>query len=313
MGETGKGLAAMTAACVIWGVSSIFYKTLSHVPPLEVLSHRTLWSMVFFGAIMGFRGRLGEIRGLLLSRRAIFVALAAVTISTNWFFFIFSVQTGRALDASLGYYIFPLVAVLLGVIVFRETLGLLRGLAVALAGVAVLVLTIGLGAAPWISLTLATTFGLYGVVKKGLDAGPVASVTAEVVLLAPLALGWLVMVHRFGAEGLVGRNLGAFGSNWRDTALLMFSGPLTGLPLILFSYAARRLGYGLVGLMQYINPTLQFLVATFLFLEPVTRWHLVALPLIWMALALYSWVTLREERAASRLRAIEATSSATMT
>tara|TARA_R100000322_G_scaffold1819_8_gene1888 strand:- start:4797 stop:5738 length:942 start_codon:yes stop_codon:yes gene_type:complete len=310
---TVKGLLAMIGACVIWGLSSIYYKTLSHVPPLEVLSHRTLWSMVFFGLLLAFRGRLNEVVRLIGSRQVLLVALAAVMISTNWFFFIFSVQTGRALGASLGYYIFPLVAVLLGVVIFRERLGPVRGLAVAIAAVAVLILTLGLGAAPWISLTLAGTFGFYGVAKKGVVAGPVASVTAEVVLLAPLAILWLVGVHALGWEGIVGRNLGAFGTNWHDTLLLAFSGVLTGTPLILFSYAAKRLGYGLVGLLQYINPTLQFLVATFLFLEPVTRWHLIALPLIWLALALYSFVTLREERAASRVRARDATSAATLT
>jgi chloramphenicol-sensitive protein RarD len=311
--ETTKGLMAMIGACVIWGLSSIYYKTLSHVPPLEVLSHRTLWSMVFFGLLLAVRGRLGEVVRLIGSRQVMLVAFAAVMISTNWFFFIFSVQTGRALGASLGYYIFPLVAVLLGVVVFRERLGRMRGLAVAIAAIAVLILTVGLGAPPWISLLLAGTFGLYGVAKKGVVAGPVASVTAEVVLLAPLALIWLYGVHALGWEGIVDRNLAAFGTNWRDTVLLAFSGVLTGTPLILFSYAAKRLGYGLVGLLQYINPTLQFLVATFLFLEPVTRWHLIALPLIWVALALYSWVTLREERAASRARAREATSAATFT
>ncbi|MAM61148.1 EamA family transporter RarD [Maritimibacter sp. UBA3975] len=313
MSYTVKGLLAMIGACVIWGLSSIYYKTLSHVPPLEVLSHRTLWSMVFFGLLLAFRGRLNEVVRLIGSRQVLLVALAAVMISTNWFFFIFSVQTGRALGASLGYYIFPLVAVLLGVVIFRERLGPVRGLAVAIAAVAVLILTLGLGAAPWISLTLAGTFGFYGVAKKGVVAGPVASVTAEVVLLAPLAILWLVGVHALGWEGIVGRNLGAFGTNWHDTLLLAFSGVLTGTPLILFSYAAKRLGYGLVGLLQYINPTLQFLVATFLFLEPVTRWHLIALPLIWLALALYSFVTLREERAASRVRARDATSAATLT
>ena len=170
MSDTAKGILAIIGACVIWGLSGIYYKALSHVPPLEVLSHRTLWSFVFFTLLLTFRGRIGELFALVLSRRAAIVGLGAVMISTNWFFFIFSVQSGRALEASLGYYIFPLVAVLLGVVVWREPLGRGRAIAILLAATAVTVLTLGLGAAPWISFVLASTFAAYGVVKKGLDA-----------------------------------------------------------------------------------------------------------------------------------------------
>lgn len=311
MSETTKGIAAIAGACVIWGLSSIYYKALAHVPPEEVLSHRTLWSFIFFTGVLAVQGRLGELGRLIGSRRVWQVLLAAVMISTNWFFFIYSVQTGRALGASLGYYIFPLVAVLLGVMIFRERLRTGHAVAVLIAAMAVGILTWGLGAAPWISLLLATTFGLYGVVKKGLDAGPVASVTAEVALLAPLAVIWLVGVHIFGWEGITGRNLAIFGHDLRDSLLLAFSGVLTATPLILFSFAARRLGYGLLGLMEYINPTLQFLVASVIFGETVTRWHMIALPLIWVALALYSWVSLRQDSAASRRSAKVATSGTT--
>ena len=296
MSDTAKGILAIIGACVIWGLSGIYYKALSHVPPLEVLSHRTLWSFVFFTLLLTFRGRIGELFALVLSRRAAIVGLGAVMISTNWFFFIFSVQSGRALEASLGYYIFPLVAVLLGVVVWREPLGRGRAIAILLAATAVTVLTLGLGAAPWISFVLASTFAAYGVVKKGLDAGPVASVTAEVAMLSPLALTWLAGVHFGGWTGITGVNVGAFGHSVQDTVMLIFSGIITGLPLILFSYAARRISYGMVGLIEYLNPTLQFLVASLVFLEPVSKWHLIALPLIWVALAIYSWVTLRADR-----------------
>lgn len=303
MTQTVKGVLAIAAAASIWGLSSIYYKLVAHVPPLEVLAHRTLWSFVFFALILTLQGRIATLWSLLASRQVVQVALAAIMISINWFFFIFSVQTGRALGASLGYYIFPLVAVLLGVVIFRERVGMLRGVAVGLALAAVLILTVGLGVAPWISLVLAFSFGFYGVVKKGLDAGPVASVTGEVALLAPLALGWLAWLWSRGA---------AIGTSAPDLALLMFSGFLTGLPLILFSYAARRLSFGFLGLMQYINPTLQFLVAAFIFGEMVTRWHLVALPLIWTALAIYSVATFRQEKAASRRASSAGTSSTTL-
>jgi chloramphenicol-sensitive protein RarD len=309
MSENRAGLLAMIGATVIWGLSSLYYKLLAHVPPLEVLSHRTLWSLVFFGVVLGLRGRLPELLRLLRWRRDLgLVTLAAVAISTNWFMFIYSIQIGHAVEASLGYYIFPLVAVLLGMVVFSERLSRLKWLAVALAAVAVLVLTIGLGVAPWISLGLAFTFGTYGVVKKGLAAGPTVSVTAEVVVLAPLALVWLWGVHTQGWTGVVGRNLGAFGRDLGDSLLLMFSGVLTATPLMLFTTASRKLPMGTVGVMQYINPTLQFIVASAIFLEPVTRWHWIAFPLIWAAVALYSVETLRQDRAARRLAVSVATS-----
>ncbi|MEC7764169.1 MAG: EamA family transporter RarD [Pseudomonadota bacterium] len=311
MTETGKGILAMVVTCVIWGISGFYFKALAHIPPEEILAHRTVWSFVFFFGILLAQRRIGALRDLLRSRRVWQIALAAVMISLNWFFFIYCVQIGRALSVSLGYYIFPLVAVLLGVILFRERLRTGHAIAVILAAVAVTTLTVGLGAAPWISLLLATTFGLYGVVKKGLDVGPLMGVTAEVALLAPLGLIWLIGVHTMGWEGLTGRNLGAFGTNWHDTLLLAFSGVWTAVPLLLFSYAARRLSYGLVGLLEYINPTLQFLVAALFLGELVTPWHMIALPIIWVALAIYSWVTLSHERAESKRAARVATSGTT--
>jgi chloramphenicol-sensitive protein RarD len=295
MSDPVKGVVAMLAACTIWGLSAIYYKLLVHVPPLEVLAHRTLWSCVFFAAILGFQGRLGMIRAALSGPRDLaLLAFAALMISANWLCFISSVQWGRAMEASLGYYMFPLVSVLFGALFFREMLGRVQLTAVALAGLAVTILTIGLGAAPWMALLIACTFGLYGVAKKMLTVGPVVSVTAEVLLLAPVALGILYYVHSTGD--------GHFTENTRDALLLAGSGPLTATPLILFSYAAKRVRFGTVGLVQYLNPTLQFLVATFIFQEFFSPWHAIALPLIWVALALYTGVSLRQERAARKSR-----------
>ena len=304
----------MVGATVIWGFSAMYYKLIAHVPPLEVLAHRTIWSLVFFAAVLALRGRLGELRQLIAAPRSLgLVVLAALAISANWFVFIYSIQTGRAVEASLGYYIFPLVAVLFGLVIFGERLGRLKWLAVGLAALAVLVLTWGLGVAPWISLWLAVTFGLYGLLKKQLAAGPTVSVTAEVMVLAPLALVWLWGVHSQGWGGLVGRNLGIFGQDLTDSLLLMFSGVLTAMPLMLFTTASRSLPLGTVGVMQYINPTLQFAVAALVFAEPVTRWHWIAFPLIWIAVALYSAETLRQDRSARRLSAKVATSGTSET
>ncbi len=312
MSDTTKGILAMIGATSVWGLSGLYYKLLADVPPLEVLSHRTLWSLVFFGLLLAFRGRLGEVRALLSRRRNIaLVGFAAVSISTNWFLFIYSIQSGHAVEASLGYYIFPLVAVLLGVVIFGERLSRPKLLAVALAVIAVGALTYGLGVAPWISLALAITFGAYGVVKKGLNAGPTVSVTAEVLLLAPLALTWLYGVHMLGWTGITGRPGGYFGSDLSTSLLLAFSGVITAIPLMLFTTATRRLPMGTVGVLQYLNPSLQFGVATLAFAEPVTGWHWVAFPLIWAALIIYSVESLRQDRAARRLARSVATSGTT--
>ncbi|MBV0911884.1 EamA family transporter RarD [Anianabacter salinae] len=302
MTDAGKGVLAMVGACCVWGLAPIYYKLLAHVPPLELLSHRTLWSLIFFGGVLGVQGRIGLVPKLVLSRQVWAVALAAFFISINWLLFILAVQTERALQASLGYYIYPLVAVLMGVVLFQERLSRGQAVAVGLAAAAVLTLIVGLGAAPWIALALAASFGTYGVVKKRLDVGPVVSVTTEVVILAPLAIFWLWGVHVMGWTGFVGRNLGVFGSDLRDSALLALSGPLTATPLILFSYASRRVAMKTIGLVQYLNPTLQFLVATLIFTETFTLWHGLAFGMIWTALALYSAEAFRQDRASRRPR-----------
>ncbi|MBE0452359.1 EamA family transporter RarD [Roseovarius autotrophicus] len=293
MREATKGIIAMVATCTVWGLSGIYYKLLEHVPPIEILAHRTLWSLIFFALVLTVQGRLAALFGAIGTRRALMLtALAALMISLNWFVFITSIQIGRAMEASLGYYVFPLVAVLLGAVVLKERLGGAQLLAVALAALAVVTLSLGLGVPPWIGLVLSLSFGLYGLVKKGLSVGPVVSVTAEVMLLSPIAIIVLWLAHADGG--------GAFGGSWRDSGLLAFSGFLTGAPLILFSYAAKRVTLATVGLVQYLNPTLQFLVATFWFLEPFSPWHGVAFGMIWVALAIYTTASWRQDRATRR-------------
>lgn len=305
MTEAGKGVAAMVVACTVWGLSGLYYKLLAHVPPIEILAHRTLWSLVFFAALLALQGRLGQLRLALGTPRAAGIVLfAALMISLNWFVFILSIQIGKATEASLGYFLFPLVAVGLGRLAFGERLSRLQAMAVAIAALAVALLTFGLGVAPWIALFLSCSFGLYGLVKKRLAVGPVVSVTAEVLLLSPLAIAVLAYSHHDGG--------GAFAANAIDTALLVFAGLLTAIPLMLFSYASKRVRMGTVGLVQYINPTLQFIVAIAIFMEPVSGWHLVAFTLIWTALALYSAASLSIEHSARRARAASSTVSTTV-
>ncbi len=285
MTESGKGVLAMVGACSIWGLSALFYRLLADVPPLEVLAHRTVWSLVVFGIVLALQTRLAETRiALSGSRKFALVFAAAAMISCNWFFFIFSVQVGRVVESSLGYYIFPLVAVALGGIVLRERLSKPQLAAVGLAALAVVILTAGLGVAPRISLILAVTFGIYGLLKRWVDAGPVVSVTAEVLVLTPIAVAYLIWL---------GADAGVFGHDLWLSILLVLAGPMTAVPLIMFSYAAKRASLSTLGLVQYLNPSLQFFVAVVLFGEAITLWHAIAFPIIWVALALYSWATLR--------------------
>lgn len=299
MTDATKGFAAMAAAATIWGLSGIYYKALDHVPPLEVLSHRMIWSAAFFGVVVGLRGRAGQLLDLVADRNILGkLVLAAVTIGANWFLFIFAIHNGRALEASLGYYCFPLVAVTLGYLVLGERFSRAQAVAIALAAIAVLTLTIGLGKPPWIALVLAGTFGCYGLLKKRMTIAPMVSVLAETALFSPVAVAFLFWIHSGAGGGTEGSAW--FGRDLATTIMLVGAGPLTATPLILMSFAAQRVSYATIGLIQYLNPTLQFSVAVVLFGEPFTRWHGIAFPMIWTALAIYTAASLHAQREARR-------------
>lgn len=303
MSQGLKGVLAVVAACLIWGLSGIYFKAIAMVPPLEVLSHRILWTVAFFALVLGLQHRLRGAPAALAdrgNRRAL--TATALMIFANWFGFIFAIQHGHALEASLGYYVFPLVAVALGYFVLGERFSRLQGVAVAIAAAAVIVLTIGLGAPPWLALMLACTFGGYSLIKRGLGLPPAQSVFLETLLLAPAALVWLFGLYAGVWTDPSGRPGAWFGRDLWVSFLLVLSGPLmTGGPLMLFSYAARNIRLATLGLVQYLNPTLQFGVAVGLFGEPFTRWHAIAFPMIWTALTLYSFETWRRSRTAASL------------
>ncbi|MEX0285915.1 MAG: EamA family transporter RarD [Paracoccaceae bacterium] len=281
MSNTRAGILAMIGACTVWGLSPIYYRQLAHIPPLEVLAHRAFWSLVFFAGLLAVQGRLREVRAAFNGgRRTALIVLAMAFVSVNWFLFIYATMINRNIETSLGYFTYPLVAVVMGYFWFSERLDRMQWIAVGLATVGVLVLSIGLGAPPWISMSLAITFALYGAIKKQLPLGPVVSVTCEVLVVLPLALGYLLWLQTQG--------IGAFGPSMWDNILLILSGPVTALPLILFSFAARRVDMSTVGVLTYLNPSLQFICAALLFGEVLTLWHQIAFPLIWVALALYS-------------------------
>ena len=281
MTEHLKGAIAMMTACTIWGLSAIYYKQLSEIPTIEVLCHRTLWSVVVFTLFLWLQNRLEELKIVFRNRKLVQTLFwAAAMISTNWFFFIWSVHNDRATEASFGYYIFPLVAVVFGLFFFNERLSLVKWVSVVLAIIAVLILAISQNILPFIALALSISFGIYGMLKKQIRLGSVLSVTSEVILLLPLAIMLLFYWHLDGSA--------SFGTNITTTSLLIFSGPMTAVPLMLFSYAARRVQMTSLGIIQYLNPSLQFFVAIFIFLEPFGLWQAVAFGFIWLALFIYS-------------------------
>ena len=287
MTEPRKGAVAMVLASIIWGLSAIYYKQLSGIPPVEVLCHRTLWSVIVFIFILRLQDRLQDLKLVFLNKKLILgLFWAAAMISINWFFFIWSVHNDRATEASFGYYIFPLVAVLFGLIFFKEQLSLMKWCSVFLAIFAVTTLAISQNILPFVALVLSVTFGIYGALKKQINLGPVLSVTTEVILLLPLAITFLLYWHSSG--------FGSFGKDIETTSLLIFSGPMTAVPLMLFSYAARRVQMTSLGIIQYLNPSLQFLVAVFIFAEPFGVSQGIAFCLIWLALFIYTLASLSD-------------------
>ena len=283
-----SGVWMVLAACVVWGVAPMLYRHLGRISASEMMAHRSLWSLVIFGAMLAGQGRLAALSGLWRNPEFGRIAVASALISFNWLVFIWAVQRGHAVEAGLAYYIFPLMAVLLGVATLGERLTRGQGLAVGLATVAVAVLTWGLGVAPWLALSLAASFAAYSRIKRGLKTAAAVTVTAEVALITPFALGWLVWLEATGQ--------GAFGHDLEAGLLLPVAGLITAGPLILFSWGAQRVRLSTLGLVQYLNPTLQIFCATLIMGDAFTLWHGVALALVWVALVLYSAESWRQER-----------------
>jgi chloramphenicol-sensitive protein RarD len=279
---TRTGVLAATAAYLTWGLAPVYWKLLQAVPALELLAHRIVWSFVLVIGWLALSRRLGDLAAAWAhpGTRARLLATTGL-IGVNWGLFIWAVNSGHILQASLGYYINPLVSVLLGLVVLGERLSRGQGLAVALAAVGVAVLAVSVGSLPWVSLALAGSFGLYGLLRKTVRADAVLGLGFETSLLTPFALALLV------TAGLDGR--GAFGRVSATTdGLLAFTGVLTAVPLLLFTAGARRLPLNVVGLLQYITPTCHFALAVAVYHEPFSRAHAVTFALIWSALALYT-------------------------
>lgn len=276
------GLGFGLAAYGLWGFAPLFWRQLGHVPALELLGHRILWGLVFFGLYAAQAGKLSDVWGILRNRSVRRrLAAAAVCVGFNWFVFVHAVMTDRVLDVSLGYFINPLLSIALGRFVLGERLRPLQQAAVALALLGVVVAALGADGLPWISVAVATSFGLYGLLRKTTDVPTLAGSTFETLVLAPPAVAGLVWLAMQGNGHLLTVD--------RTTdILLLCAGPVTAVPLLLFVHAARRLPLTLVGFLQYLAPSLQFALAVVVFREPLEPLKLGAFGLVWVGLALFS-------------------------
>ena len=285
--ERRAGLAFGVGAYAFWGVVAIYFKFIRAVSPLEILAHRIVWSVVTLIIIIAVGRRWTLLRDAITLRNAGLLSISSLLIAANWLVFIFAVTTDRLVDASLGYFLNPLINVLLGFLVLRETLRPLEWLSVAVAAAGVAALIGGAGIFPWISLVLAITFALYGLTRKLAGVTSVEALTIETAVLLPIAAAYLV--HRWSS----GTMLFAHRSTSLDL-LLLAAGPLTAIPLLLFAAAVRRLRLATVGLLQYISPTIQFVLAVAVFKEPFGRERLLAFALIWVAVGIYAVSNWRE-------------------
>ncbi|MCA1652857.1 MAG: EamA family transporter RarD [Sphingomicrobium sp.] len=268
------------AAYAFWGVLPIYFKWLQVVPPVSIVAHRICWSLLILIVLVTAVRGWSSVRSALRQRRTMLLLTAsAALIAVNWLLYVYAVNSGHILAGSLGYYLNPLANILLGRFFLKEHLSRLQWAAVGIAAAGIAVLAAGALGQLWISLILCMSFASYGFVRKIVAAEALTGLTIETALLTPLALAWLFATHQAGTPALApSAHIG-----W----LLAFSGIATSVPLLLFTAAARRLPYSTIGMLQFIAPTLQFLVAVFLYGEPFTRAHAIAFSAIWIALALY--------------------------
>jgi len=276
------GLLAAIGAFVIWGLFPLYWHQLRDVPSLQIIAHRVVWcALLVCGYLTIFRGRGWLQAALARPRVPLMLAISSLLVSLNWGLYIWAINNGHVVESSLGYFINPLINVLLGVLLLHERLNRVQWTAVGFAAAGVAYITLQIGALPWIALTLALSFGSYGLIRKVAAVESIPGLGVESAYLVLPALGYLLWSEHIGT--------GRFGHvALRDDALLMFGGAITAIPLIWFAYGARRIPYSLVGIIQYIGPTLQLLTAVLVFKEPFTQVQAVGFSLIWLALVLYA-------------------------
>lgn len=299
--EERSGLIAGIAAFATWGLIPVYWKLFRHLPAIEILAHRFVWTTIFLVALLSWQGRWPEVREAMGSRRALLYCVASgLAISINWLFFIWAVNVGRIIETSLGYFMTPLVNVLFGATFLRERLTRWQLISVLLALIGVLNLTFGYGKFPWLAIILCLSFGLYGLLRKKSGVRPIPGLFLETTLLTPIAAGYLVYLGQAG--------IGTLGSAaWSFVLILMTTGVVTGLPLVWFGHAARNLRMTTVGFFQYLAPSCSFFLGVFLYREPFTHAHFITFVFIWIALAIFTaeaiwrWRAGREQEAVTPL------------
>jgi chloramphenicol-sensitive protein RarD len=286
--HAGAGFALGLAAYALWGVLPIYFKLIEALPATDIVAHRVIWSIPFLAALITFSRGWPKVEQAVKHRRTVGILTAtAALIGANWLLYVHAVTSGHILAASFGYYLNPLANVLLGRFVLHEKLNRLQWTAVAIAAAGISVLAAGALSQLWLSLALCATFALYGLLRKIVPADAVTGLGIETAILFPPGLLWLAWRHSQGAA--------VMGGTETLTLLLLLAGVVSTTPLLLFTAAARRLQYSTLGMLQFIAPTLQFLIAV-LYGEKVTLAHAIAFPAIWIALALYVTVLIRAPR-----------------
>jgi len=287
--DTAAGLVYALMAYGLWGFLPLYMKLLSHISPAEIVAHRVIWSIPIAAVVLMVTRRTRDLATALRSPRTLALAgLTAGLVAVNWSVYVWAITSGRALDASLGYYINPIFSVLLGAVILREKLDGLQKLSVAIAAVAVAILTVASGTVPIAALALTVSWGFYALLKRSLAIGPNQGFMLEVLILSPLALGYVVWL---GVQGT-----GQFVGNVSDTLLLLGCGAVTAVPLIFYANGAKGLRLTTIAMLQYIAPTMIFLIAVFVFGEPFGTARMIAFPLIWLSLAVFSFSLLKSRR-----------------
>jgi chloramphenicol-sensitive protein RarD len=287
MKPAGKGFLAALSAFAIWGLFPLYFHPLREVSSMQVIAHRVVWSCLFVLAWIGTRGEMRTLRATLADRSVVWrLAVSATLITINWLTYVWGVTHGHVVETSLGYFIGPLVNVVLGVVLLAEKLSPAQWIAVALAVVGVGYLTFMTGTLPWIALTLAFSFAIYGLIRKIVKVESLPGLATETLLLAPFAAAYLLWCE-FAGSGALGHAAPAVNT------LLIASGPLTAIALFLFAYGTRLLPYSTVGVLQFITPTLQFICGVYVLHEPFERARAVGFTIIWAALLIYAAEGLR--------------------
>jgi chloramphenicol-sensitive protein RarD len=285
------------AAYGLWGVMPIYFKWLKAVPSIDIVAHRIVWSLIVLLLLVTIAKAWDQVRAAVRSRKALaMLFVTAMLIGGNWLLYVYAINSGHILAGSLGYYLNPLANILLGRFILKERLTKVQWVAVGIAAAGIAVLAAGALGTLWISLTLCFSFATYGLLRKIIHVESLAGLTIETALLAPIALGWLLL------GGAIGQPMGSGG---RETALLMAAGVVSTVPLLCFTAAARRLAYSTVGMLQFLAPTLQFLLAVAVYDEPFSTAHGIAFGCIWTALALYVSAIVRDLRLARQRECTE--------